>query len=91
MNCLSFRSYSVYLLVIRSRVLLDPISSFVDTFGAKLSCCFCFNRKYWWPDPADPNVVKGYEQVASPHERNDIEPVARSLAGKESVRWVETM
>ncbi|XP_067940214.1 cholesterol transporter ABCA5-like isoform X2 [Watersipora subatra] len=57
-----------------------------NSLGGKLPLCFCFDRKYWKPEPVDPEVVRSYELNVELDEDADVEPVPRSMASKAAVR-----
>ena len=60
-----------------------------DSLGARLSCCFCFNSKYWKPDPPQPRVLEEYlrsRNKANYEDNPNVEPVPRSMLGSEAVR-----
>ena len=58
---------------------------FIDSLGGRLSCCFCFNKKYWKGEQVEPETV-GLNEVSINVEDGDVEPLPRSLAGKEALQ-----
>jgi len=71
-------------MVIDTRIKI-PLSIFSDEQGARLSLGFCFNKRYWKPEPLDEVELSRYSRDPS-HIHGDVEPASRDLQGKEAIR-----